>query len=194
MATADADLCRMPEEESPVSLRPLTEADAPIAYDWWRDPLVQGLLGAPLGPEDIYEFERFFADSYVRPGVDAVTAGIVERETGRLVGIVEARTDATGREAEFGIRIGDRDVWGKGYGTAAAKAFIDLAFETTDIEALYGLVGLTNERAKRALIAAGFRICCLMYEKEFLRVDLTREEWEGERARTALCTGPRRPG
>jgi ribosomal-protein-alanine N-acetyltransferase len=184
---ADPDVRENAEEESPILLRPLTGADAAVAYGWWRDPAVQGQLGAPLGPEDVGEFERFFAEAYVRPGRKGVTAGIVVRESGRLVGIVEARADESGREAEFGIRIGDRDAWGKGYGTAAARAFIDLVFETSDIEALYGLVGLTNERAKRALIAAGFRICCLVYDREFLRVDLTREEWEGERARAAFA-------
>lgn len=172
-------------EEYPVYLRPLTEEDAVIAHAWWRDPLVQALSGAPLGPEDPEEFRQFFCERYVRPDPKRIAAGIVVRETDELIGIVVGYIDPTGREAEYGIKIGDRNSWGKGYGTAATRAFADLIFETTDIDAIYGLVELTNERAKRALISAGFRVCCLMYNKEFLRVDLTREEWEAARKRAA---------
>ncbi len=173
------------EGESPVYLRPLTEEDAEIAYAWWRDPIVQGLSGAPLGPRDPDEFRRFFVDKYVRPNPRRIAAGIVVRETGKLIGLCVAYIDPDFREAEYGIKIGDRSSWGKGCGTAATRAFIDLVFETTGVDSLFGLVELTNERAKRMLISAGFRICCLLYNREFLRVDLTRYEWECDKRRQA---------
>jgi len=172
-------------EQYPVYLRPLTGEDAATAHPWWRDPVVQGHSGAPLGPEDPDEFRRFFCGRYVCPDPKHVATGIVVRETDRLIGIVVGYIEASGREAEYGIKIGDRNSWGKGYGTAATRAFADLMFQTTEIDAIYGLVELTNERAKRALISAGFRVCCLMYNKEFLRVDLTREEWAVARERAA---------
>lgn len=173
------------EEESPILLRPLTEADAAIAHAWWRDPIVQGLSGAPLGPQDPDEFRRFFVERYVRPNPRRIAAGIVVKATGKLIGLCVAHIDPDFREAEYGIKIGDRASWGKGYGTAATRAFVDLVFETTDIDSLFGLVELTNERAKRALISAGFRVCCLLYNREYLRVDLTRYEWECDRRRQA---------
>ena len=176
---------RAKEHPHPVYLRPLTDADAATAHPWWRDSVVQALSGAPLGPEDPEEFSRYFCDRYVRTDPKRIAAGIVVRETDRLIGIVVGYLEPAGREAEYGIKIGDRSAWGKGYGTAATKAFADLVFETTDIDAIYGLVELTNERAKRALISAGFRVCCLMYNKEFLRVDLTRQEWRAARKRAA---------
>lgn len=164
--------------ESPVYLRPLTAEDTTIAHAWWRDPDVQGLSGAPLGPADPEEFKAFFVGKYVTPDPRRIAAGIVVRDSGKLIGIVVGHMDQDKREAEFGIKIGDRSSWGKGYGTAATRAFTDWAFQTTDLDSLYGLVDLTNERAKRTLISAGFRICCLLYNREFLRVDLTRFEWE----------------
>jgi RimJ/RimL family protein N-acetyltransferase len=167
--------------KSPIYLRPLTEEDAPTAHVWWRDQDVQALSGAPLGPADPEEFKQFFVRKYVAPDPKLIAAGIVVRKTGKLIGLVVGHMDEDRREAEYGIKIGDRASWGKGYGTAATRAFIDLAFETTDLDSLYGLVELTNERAKHTLIKAGFRICCLLYNREFLRVDLTRFEWECDR-------------
>jgi RimJ/RimL family protein N-acetyltransferase len=164
--------------DSRVYLRPLTEEDAAIAHVWWRDSDVQALSGAPLGPADPEEFKAFFVKRYVAPDPKRIAAGIVVRETDKLIGLVVGHMDEDRREAEFGIKIGDRSSWGKGYGTAATRAFIDWAFETTDLDSLYGLVDLNNERAKRTLISAGFRICCLLYNREFLRVDMTRFEWE----------------
>jgi len=169
--------------ELPVYLRPLTEKDVATAYTWWRDPDVQTLSGGPLGSQDPNEFRQFFLEKYVAPDPKRVGAGIVVGKRRRLIGLIVARIDPSGREAEYGIKIGDRRSWGKGYGTAATKAAIDLIFEATSIDTLYGLVDLTNERAKRCLISAGFRICCLLYEKEFLRVELTRQEWEAEKRR-----------
>ena len=169
----------------PVYLRPLTEEDAAIAHAWWRDSDVQTLSGAPLGSADPQEFKMFFVSKYIAPDPSRVTAGIIVRKKRKLIGLIVARIEPSGREAEYGIKIGDRDSWGKGFGTAATKAAIDLVFETTGIDTLYGLVDLTNERAKRCLISAGFRVCCLRYEREFLRVELTRKEWEIEKGRNS---------
>jgi len=169
----------------PVYLRPLTEEDAAIAHAWWRDPDVQGLSGAPLGSADPDEFKTFFVNKYVAPDPSRVAAGIVVGKKRKLIGLIVVRIEPSGREAEYGIKIGDRGSWGKGFGTTATKAAIDLVFETTAIDMLYGLVDLTNERAKRCLISAGFRVCCLLYAKEFLRVELTRQEWETETRRNS---------
>ena len=174
--------------KSPIILRPFTEADAAIAHTWWRDTDVQALSGAPLGPADPEEFKTFFVKKYVTLDPRRIAAGIVERKTGKLIGIVVGQMDPDGREAEYGIKIGDRGSWGKGYGTAATRAFIDWAFETTDLDSLFGLVDLNNERAKRTLISAGFRICCLLYNREFLRVDLTRYEWESDKKAAQTTT------
>lgn len=168
-----------------IYLRPLRAEDASVAHGWWRDPVVQGLSGAPLGPKDPEEFARFFVGKYVDPNPRRFAAGIVLRETDALIGLVVAEIDPSGQEAEYGIKIGDRISWGKGYGTAATRAFTDLMFDMTDVHAIYGLVDLTNERAKRAMISAGYRICCIVYDKDFLRVEVTREEWEADKRRAA---------
>jgi hypothetical protein len=182
---------RKSKSKSPIVLRPFTEADAVIAHAWWRDSEVQSLSGGPLGSSDFGEFKAFFLKKYVAPDPRRIAAGIVVRKTGKLIGLVVGQMDPDGREAEYGIKIGDRSSWGKGYGTAATRAFIDLAFETTDLDSLFGLVDLNNERAKRTLISAGFRICCLLYNREYLRVDLTRYEWECDRGQRAEARQPK---
>lgn len=43
----------------------------------------------------------------------------------RLIGTISAKTDEYNDVANVGILIGDRNVWGKGYGTEAWQAFCD---------------------------------------------------------------------
>ncbi len=60
------------------------------------------------------------------------TLGIVVRETDRLIGVTGlAKTDVRQRHAMFGIGIGDKSAWGKGYGTEATRPPRGIRFRDT---------------------------------------------------------------
>ena len=76
----------------------------------------------------------------------------------RLIGLIGLYTIFwPQREAFMGIQIGERDYWGRGYGTDALRVLLRNAFEELNLQrvSLSFLEG--NERAKRSYENCGFR-------------------------------------
>lgn len=99
--------------------------------------------------------------------------------------------------AEFGIAIGEKAEWGKGYGTDATRAICDFGFAELRLERIGLLVYAENPRARRAYEKAGFVHEGTLRRAHFARGDhhdvhvmsLLRDEWlalphrRGEEAR-----------
>lgn len=58
---------------------------------------------------------------------------------------------------EMRILIGEKDLWGKGFGTDAVQTFVRGVFESTTLEEIFLRVDKENERARRCYVKAGFR-------------------------------------
>ena len=63
----------------------------------------------------------------------------------------------TGRDAFVGLGIGERDFWGKGYGTDVMKVILRYAFTELNLQRLTLTVFEYNPRAVRAYEKTGFR-------------------------------------
>jgi [ribosomal protein S5]-alanine N-acetyltransferase len=68
---------------------------------------------------------------------------------------LDLKTDVERRSAEVGIWLGEAH-WGKGIGTAAAKAMTEYAFATFDVSRLYCNVFAWNGASMRILEKAGY--------------------------------------
>ncbi len=64
--------------------------------------------------------------------------------------------DHRNRSSEFGIMIGDKSYWNRGYGTEAVQLFLKHGFHTLNLHRIYLRVLETNPRAIRAYEKAGF--------------------------------------
>jgi RimJ/RimL family protein N-acetyltransferase len=79
-------------------------------------------------------------------------------EDDRLLGDVELEVTSWGnREAFAGIGIGERDFWGKGYGTEAMQLALRYAFTELNLRRVTLNVFEFNQRAVRSYEKAGFR-------------------------------------
>ena len=61
------------------------------------------------------------------------------------------------QRCEFGIVIGERDAWGKGYGTEATRLMLQYAFDVLGMRNVSLTVHADNTRGIRAYERAGFR-------------------------------------
>jgi RimJ/RimL family protein N-acetyltransferase len=94
--------------------------------------------------------------------------------------------------AAFGISIGEKAEWSKGYGTDALRAICDFGFGQLRLERIELDVYQPNRRAQRSYEKAGFVIEGTLRHAHFsdgrhhdlLRMSLLREEWAAQ---------PRRP-
>jgi RimJ/RimL family protein N-acetyltransferase len=122
---------------------------------WYADPEIARLARyqeAPMRPEEI---ERFFAARVVGP--DALAMAIHERDGDRLVGTCAfSQLDGDNGSALYHITIGEKDAWGRGYGTEATRLMLDHAFGTLGLHRIALYVFEFNHRAIRAYQRCGF--------------------------------------
>lgn len=77
---------------------------------------------------------------------------------GRLIGLTGLYTVLQSqREAFMGIQIGERDYWGKGYGTDALRTLLRYAFDELNLQRVSLSVLEGNARAMRSYEKCGFR-------------------------------------
>lgn len=83
---------------------------------------------------------------------------IVDLETDELIGNVGfPRIDYINRVAEFGIFIGNKDYWGKGYGVEATQLILDFGFNVLNLNNIYLKVYSYNQPAISCYKKAGFK-------------------------------------
>lgn len=137
-----------------VRLRAVAEDDLVRVRTWLDDPEIRDQLTIPFLEQDLREADWVAALCQDRGAVHfAVVLCRDERHIGNcgLHGI-----DAGRHEARFGILIGDRTLWGKGYGTEAARLALAHGFGELHLGRICLRVAVGNERARRVYEKVGF--------------------------------------
>jgi RimJ/RimL family protein N-acetyltransferase len=113
-------------------------------------------------------------------------------EDDRLLGDIDLAVTTWGsRDAFVGIGIGERDFWGKGYGTEAMQLALRFAFTELNLRRVTLDVMEQNQRAVRSYEKVGFRIegrerqsiCRDGRRSNVLFMGILREEWIEENER-----------
>jgi RimJ/RimL family protein N-acetyltransferase len=150
-----------------VYLRPLEKADASLMVPWFNDQEVIRTLRR-YRPLTLKEEEEWL--DKVAQDEGGVVLGIVVRETDRLIGGTGLhQTDFRNRHSTFGIIIGEKTEWGKGYGTEATALVVRYAFETLNLNRVWLHAYEYNKAGLRAYEKVGFK------KEGVLRQDCYRE-------------------
>ncbi len=146
-----------------VRFRGVERSDIPCFVSWLNDPeVIEGILiRYPISQADE---EGWFDRMLTRP-VDERVMGIEAKEvapdgsteTWKLIGTcafdhIDWRVHTT----EFGILIGEKSFWNRGYGTDAVRLLVKHGFETLNLNRIFLHVFESNPRAIRAYEKAGF--------------------------------------
>jgi [ribosomal protein S5]-alanine N-acetyltransferase len=170
-----------------VYLRPLERTDAVMVQPWFNDPEVTRHLLA-YRPMNLQNEEEFI--DRISKHETAVVVVIVVRETDRPIGTAGlTHVDMRHRHAGFGISIGVKEEWGKGYGTEATALLVDFAFDTLNLHRVWLQVFEYNERARRAYERVGFRKEGVMRQSHFvdgrywdsIMMAILSDEWRARR-------------
>jgi RimJ/RimL family protein N-acetyltransferase len=136
-----------------VFLRPFEKADADLYHRWRADADVAELAGLPL-PLSRAQVDQRLSE---KEGADAHAFVICLLADERPIGEgLLFEVDRLNGSAELGIFIGEKDEWGKGYGTDAVNALVDFGFAALRLERIWLEVWTENARAMRAYEKAGF--------------------------------------
>ena len=140
-----------------VYLRPVERSDLPIFVRWFADADTSRHISL-RAPFSMAMEEKWFSQVVEAQGTGQYHFMICLLPDGRAIGNAVLRDiDLENGKAEFGITIGEKDEWNKGYGTEALNAICDFGFGSLRLERIYLDVYAENARAIRSYEKAGFR-------------------------------------
>jgi RimJ/RimL family protein N-acetyltransferase len=138
-----------------IRLTAIDRASIPTYLKWMRDYEVQRwiLNTVPV----TLEAETAWYDEIVT-SQNAFQFEIRTLENEHLIGACSIfDIDYRNRGAELGIVIGEKDYWGKGYGSDAVRSLLRFAFDEANRNRVYLRVFAYNERAIRSYEKCGFQ-------------------------------------
>ncbi|MCX5996520.1 MAG: GNAT family N-acetyltransferase [Chloroflexi bacterium] len=140
---------------SKVRLRPRRFEDATDQYRWRRDEELCSLDASIPTSLAFSEFSDHYCVELEYPGLTCTLA--IDTLDGQHIGECSLfNFDFPGNTAELGVLIGEKDFWGRGYGTDAVNLFLQDIFTTSDIERLLLRTLDWNIRAQRCFEKCGF--------------------------------------
>jgi RimJ/RimL family protein N-acetyltransferase len=142
-------------EGDQVRLTPLAEGDSDALFAWINDrDLV--VLSAPFAPVERAAHDAWF--DAVRAREDTAIFAVRLRDGNRLVGTCQLHSiGGPEGEADLQIRIGERDVWGRGVGREAVELLSGYGFGELGLDRIHLHVFASNDRAQRLYERCGFR-------------------------------------
>jgi RimJ/RimL family protein N-acetyltransferase len=137
-----------------VILRPLEQADVPLLTRWINDPEVRQYLVSQVPQSE--EMERNWV-SKIDPN-NSIVLGI-QIIDGPLIGTLAIlHISWRDRLAITGTMIGEKQYWGKGYGTDAKMVLLDYAFNTLNLHKVCSGACGFNKRSIRYSLRCGYKI------------------------------------
>ena len=142
-----------------VVLRPVRRTDIEYFLKWFNDPEVTQYLGMYLPMTEMGE-EKFIEDlGSAMAGTRAMLViEAVEGTDKKPIGSIGlSNIHPKDHHAIFGIAIGEKDYWSKGYGTEAARLIIRYGFEQLNLRRINSFAISFNERSLRLHLRVGFK-------------------------------------
>lgn len=167
-----------------VCLRPFGKNDVDYIQKWSSDPEIRKLTGeaAPMGR---MEAGKLYKE--LRADKEPLWFMIVLKKTGRVIGEAGLlRMFKPWRCSDMSTIIGEKDAWGKGYGTEAGRLLLDYIFGRLGFHRVSVGVAALNERALRFWEGLGFKregveregYYCDNEYSDFIMMSILEEEYK----------------
>jgi RimJ/RimL family protein N-acetyltransferase len=142
-----------------VLLRPVKRLDISYFLKWFNDPEVLQYLELYLPMTEMSE-EKFIEElgtTRAKSDVLFVIEAIKGVSTKPIGNCSLHEVDSKDHKAIFGMVIGEKDYWSKGYGTEAARLLIDYGFQQLNLHRISSGAIAFNERSIKLHKKVGFR-------------------------------------
>ncbi|MEW6407116.1 MAG: bifunctional UDP-2,4-diacetamido-2,4,6-trideoxy-beta-L-altropyranose hydrolase/GNAT family N-acetyltransferase [Patescibacteria group bacterium] len=152
-----------------ISLRLATRKDLPLLLKWFNDPELRQ-FSITSKKITLTQHRKWFTSLNKRKNkIFAVDLN------GQHIGTAALRNiDSKNRQAELAIEIGEKEYWGKGYGTLIIKQLLEYGFNKLNLRSVYLSVFSKNNRAVNLYKKIGFSLN--QSEKKIINKDGKRIE------------------
>jgi RimJ/RimL family protein N-acetyltransferase len=181
---AEAPRTRRRNRGEVVYLRPLEPDDLPALHRWGQDGEYARFTGEP--PRSLEDWRRRYERLHAEQGDTLFQFAICRLEDDLLVGHISLfEIDRLNGSAAFGIAIGEREHWSRGYGTDAVNVIVDFGFGDLRLERIWLGTAADNVRAQRSYEKAGFTVEARLRRSyvdrgnliDEIRMSMLRAEW-----------------
>lgn len=138
-----------------VLIRSVQPADVSLIASWLNDGAVTKFMFYGQTPTTLEQVEKMIGDQIASP--KNVVFTVCDRETKRPIGFAGLYDmHLTARKADFRILIGEKDFWGKGYGTEITQMLTFYGFDRMNMHRMALGVTSDNVGAVKAYEKAGY--------------------------------------
>lgn len=150
-----------------ITLKPIAFEDLTLLSKWNFDPEVS--LFFPERPEyNEHEQMRWMERNLQAP--DKRKYMILHRDFQQAIGTIGfMKIDALNRNAELGITIGEKTLWGSGVALPALYELLNIGFNELNLHLVYAHVFENNLRANRFFDKAGFTTDGFLRDRVYTR-------------------------
>jgi RimJ/RimL family protein N-acetyltransferase len=171
-----------------VLLRPVKISDMSYFLKWFNDPEVIQYIGLYLPITEMAE-GKFIEELGTAGATGDIILVIeaVEGDSTKPIGNCGLhQINAKDHNALLGITIGEKDYWGKGYGTESTRLLMDYGFQQLNLHRIWSYAFAFNERSIRLHGRVGFREEGHLRQTTFkngqyhdlVQFGILREEWK----------------
>ena len=164
-----------------VRLRAYEKSDLDAVMKWVNDEEVTDLLGGEMLGYPVSSLaEARFIDAAASPSDRQKNFVIETLSKPKYVGGISFNViDWRNRHAGVGIVIGDKSLWGKGYGTDAMRILMRLGFDKMNLHRIWLQVHEYNTRAIASYEKCGFKREGVLRQEHFAR-EISRHDRDGD--------------
>lgn len=139
-------------------LRGLERTDLEGEYfDWLNDREVTKFLDSGVFPNTVDKMEEYYRNIALSP--NNVMLAIIDNESDKHIGNIKlGPINWITRIAPLGIMIGNKEFWGKGYGTEAIRLVLDYAFKRLNLHKVTAGIAAIHQASTKAFKEAGFEV------------------------------------
>lgn len=135
-------------------LRQGTDKDILHLVKWYNDEELNKLAGWTESKLGVWQLRRNISKGF---GYDPMNL-MINTKDGKPIGTIQLYDfSELNQSCKLGIRIGEREYWGKGYGEDAINTLLKFAFYKLDIFRISLKLYEYNERASKCYLKCGFK-------------------------------------
>ena len=171
-----------------VILREKNIKDLSDDYHWRTDPELSELDATTPIYISFDDFSRQFHEEIFYGGLSSKKLSIDSTARKHIGNCMFYGFDSYRQQAELGIMIGDKNYWGKGYGTETVKLMLHYIFSETNLNRIYLHTLNCNDRARKSFIKCGFKEVREIEKGRynFILMEIFKQSWEEQKTKESL--------
>lgn len=170
-----------------VRLRSKVLSDAKDDYKWQTDPELARLDAASVVSAGFSQYVAEYAFDLCNPSPNRREFAVETLEGKHIGNCVYYGIDKNKGEAQVGVFIGDRDYWGKGYGTDIVNSLVRHVFSQPEFKRIYLKTLTWNTKAQKCFKKCGFKPCGYLFKDgyKFQLMEIHLKDWQKSQLKEA---------